>query len=322
MKDIQLSISGRTIPLVKRSADKLEGFNVGEKLSFDFYDGEFRGVKIFFAKPKGKNPTPHKCKIIAERLSNVSHLPVVFILSPGPTYERQRLLEKDVYFVMSDKYANLPMFVAMENVSSRKSPDRLTPVAQYILLYHLQVKNIEGKSTKAVASLMPYSYESVSIGLTCLTDLGLCEKLPIDSRRKAIQFKHSGKNLWNAAGNYLINPVERRFYCDKIESLHTFPICGINALSHYSALNPDQEQWVMMDAKEYRDLHNDGKVINPNEFDGDNIIEIWKYPVVAQLNSSPKWVDRLSLALSLRKDEDPRVEEEVEQMIEKFQWSD
>ena len=35
-----------------------------------------------------------------------------------------------------------------------------TPVAQYLLLYHLQVESIAGKSTKAIASLMPYSYES------------------------------------------------------------------------------------------------------------------------------------------------------------------
>lgn len=320
MWKIQFNISGRSIPLIKRSVDKLEGLNMGEKLSFDFYDGEFKGVSMLFVKPKGKNPTPKKCTLVAERLSQLFLLPIVFILSPGPTYERLRLMEKDVYFVMSDKYANLPMFVAMEKVTSRKIPDKLTPVAQYLLLYHLQIENIEGKSTKAIASLMPYSYESVSIGLTCLTDIGLCEKVSIDSRSRAIRFKSTGRKLWEEAGKFLINPVERHFYCDGVKSRHTFPACGINALSHYSMLNPDPEQWIMMSAKEYRDLHNTGNIIDPNEFDGDTIIEIWKYPVVSRLNFSPEWVDKLSLALSLKEDEDPRVEEEVEQMINRFQW--
>lgn len=316
----QIIISGLAIPLVRRSSDTLEGINIGEKLSFDFYDGIFKGVDMLFVKPKGKNPTPRKCELVAERMNQLFHQPVVFILSPGPTYERQRLMEKDVYFVMSDKYANLPMFVALERVTSRKVPDKLTPVAQYLLLYHLQIESIEGKSTKAIATMMPYSYESVSIGLTCLTDIGLCEKVAIDWRSKSIKFKSAGKRLWEEAGRYLINPVERHYFSDGLRVSRIYPVCGINALSHYSMLNPDPEQWIMMSAREYRDIYSEGKVINPNEFDGETIIEIWKYPVVSRLNSSPAWVDKLSLALSLREDDDPRVAEEVDNMINKFQW--
>lgn len=319
-KESQIIISGMEIPLMGRSSDQLEGINMGEKLSFDFYDGTFKGADILFIKPKGKNPSPRKCGLIAERMSQLFHRPIVFILSPGLTYERLRLMDKGIYFVMSDKYANLPMFVALERVTSRKKPEKLTPVAQYLLLYHLQIESIEGKSTKAIASLMPYSYESVSLGLTCLTDIGLCEKVAIDWRTKSIKFKSEGRRLWEQAGKYLINPVERRYFCDGLTATGTFPVCGINALAHYSMLNPDPEHWIMMGAKEYRDIRSQGKVINPNEFDGEIMIEIWKYPAVTRLNSFPEWVDKLSLALSLRADEDPRVEEEVEQMIENFQW--
>lgn len=319
-KESQIIISGMEIPLMGRSSDQLEGINMGEKLSFDFYDGTFKGAEILFIKPKGKNPSPRKCGLIAERMSQLFHRPIVFILSPGLTYERLRLMDKGIYFVMSDKYANLPMFVALERVTSRKKPEKLTPVAQYLLLYHLQIESIEGKSTKAIASLMPYSYESVSLGLTCLTDIGLCDKVAIDWRTKSIKFKSEGRRLWEQAGKYLINPVERRYFCDGLTATGAFPVCGINALAHYSMLNPDPEHWIMMGAKEYRDIRSQGKVINPNEFDGEIIIEIWKYPAVTRLNSFPEWVDKLSLALSLRADEDPRVEEEVEQMIENFQW--
>lgn len=321
-QDTHLIISGLTMPLKKRSADRLAGINMGEKLSFVFYDGTFKGTDMLFVKPKGKNPTPRKCELVTERMFQLFQLPVVFILSSGPTYERQRLMEKGVYFVMSDKYANLPMLVALERVTNKKIPDKLTPVAQYLLLYHLQIDSIEGKSTKAIASIMPYSYESVSIGLSCLTDIGLCEKVAIDWRSKAIKFKSTGRKLWEYAWKYLINPVERRYFCDGIKMSQRFPVCGINALSHYTMLNPDPEQWIVMSAKEYREINSEGKVINPNEFDGETIIEIWKYPVVSRLESSPEWVDRLSLALSLRADEDPRVEEEIEQMINNFKWKD
>ena len=35
-----------------------------------------------------------------------------------------------------------------------------------------------------------------------------------------------------------------------------------------------------------------------------------------------EWVDRLSLALSLGNDDDPRIEKEVERMINDIQWKD
>ncbi len=320
MTDYQLSILGKPLELVKRTADRLRGINMGEKLSFDFYDGLFKGVEMLFVKPKGKNPTPRKCALVSERLMQLFGVPVVFILSPGPGYERQRLLEKDVYFIMSDRYANLPMLVAMEKVTTRKQPERLTPVAQYILLYHLEIESLEGKSSKAIASLMPYSYESVSIGITCLTDIGLCEKVPLDSRSNAIRFKSSGKQLWEEAGKFLIDPVEKRIFCDGLSSDKVFPVCGINALAHYSMLNPDSEKWVMMTGSEFRRNSGEGMIVNPNEFDGDIIIETWKYPAVSRKDEPVEWVDPLSLVLSLRKGEDPRVEEETEQIINNFKW--
>ena len=320
MIDNHISILGKTVELIKRPADKLKGINMGEKLTFDFFDGLFRGEELLFVKPKSINPTPRKCALVSERLMQLFGLPVVFILAPGPGYERQRLLEKDVYFIMSDKYANLPMLVAMEKVTGRKIPERLTPVAQYILLYHLEIENIDGKSTKAIASLMPYSYESVSIGLTCLSDVGLCEKVAIDARSKAIRFNSAGKLLWNEAGKYLIDPVEKKIFCDGLNSEKEFPVCGINAMAHYSMLNKDPEKWIMMTGGEYRQSMGEGSIVNPNEFDGDIIIEIWKYPSVRRKDTAVEWVDPLSLVLSLKKDDDPRVEEETEHIINNFKW--
>ena len=46
----------------------------------------------------------------------------------------------------------------------------------------------------------------------------------------------------------------------------------------------------------------------PNIYDGNYIIEVWKYPVVSKMGDKSQWVDRLSLVLSLRDDDDPRVE--------------
>ena len=84
MIDNHISILGKTVELIKRPADKLKGINMGEKLTFDFFDGHFRGEELLFVKPKTVNPTPRKCALVSERLMQLFGLPVVFILAPGP----------------------------------------------------------------------------------------------------------------------------------------------------------------------------------------------------------------------------------------------
>ena len=88
-------------------------------------------------------------------------------------------MDKGVYFIMSERYAYLPMVVALEKTANRKKATVLTPVAQFLLLYHLEVGSIEGLTASEIAPLVPYSYASVTLGITCLTDLGLCKKLQL-----------------------------------------------------------------------------------------------------------------------------------------------
>ncbi|MGN0191527.1 MAG: hypothetical protein ACI39U_07730 [Candidatus Cryptobacteroides sp.] len=277
---------------------------------------------MLFIQPKKENPTPRNCKIIGSHLAELFGLPAVFILKPGPTYERMRLMNQGVYFVMSDRYVHLPTVIAMEKTSNRRKTEKLTPVAQYLLLYHLQVRSLEGLTAKDISLMMPYSYESVALGITCLVDVGLCRKHREGQRSKNIHFEAKSRELWSRAQNVLLSPVEKRILCDAISMDKKHPICGINALAHYTMLNPDSEMMVMMTGKEYRNAIANGDIYNMNPYDGNVIIEIWKYPSIVDEGESESWVDRLSLALSLREDTDPRVEKEVERLIDEMVWKD
>lgn len=318
--DKQVLIAGQTINLTERIPDNLNGTNVGERMTFNFYDGSFHGVDMLFVAPKKDNPTPRNCQIYASRFNRIFQEPVVFLLHPAPAYERERLMQKDIFFIMSDKFANLPMLVALQRISNRKAAERLSPVAQYLLLYHLQVSSLEGKSAREIAALVPYSYESVALGLTCIEDLGLGEKIQLDAKSKGIHFHKEGKELWDKAQPFLMNPVEKTVFCDGLDGADEYPVCGINALAHYSHLNPDSERWIMATVREYRSLAKSGAMINQNEFDGSIILEVWKYPPVASKEEQCEWVDKLSLALSLQDDHDPRVEKEVEYIIDTMKW--
>ena len=320
MKDIV--ILGRPIHLQERSKAQMKGVTIGDSLTYKFYDGEFHGMPLLFAEPKGKVAAPRSLSVTASNLTSLFQLPTVFLLTVCPAYERQRLIDKDVYFIVSDKYVHLPMLLANERIRKTKQAKALTPVAQYLLLYHQQIESIEGLAARDIENTIPYSYASITLGVTCLEDLGLCQKVSDGSKRKVIHFDKTGKELWEQAQPLLVNPVEERIYCDELLTEELFTTCGINALAHYTRLNPDPERTIMMTVKQLRDLRASGALVRPNEYDGNIIIEAWKYPPVTSIGTKAEWVDRLSLAISLREDADPRVEGEVERLIYDMEWKD
>ena len=322
IKTKEIAILGRPIQLQERSKAQMEGATIGDLLTYKFYDGEFHGMPLLFAEPKGKVATPRCLSVTANNLTSLLQLPIVFLLPACPAYERQRLIDKDVYFVVSEKYVHLPMLLANERVRKTKQAKTLTPVAQYLLLYHLQIGSIEGMAARDIEDKIPYSYASITLGLTCLEDLGLCKKVAEASKRKVIHFDMKGMNLWEQAQPFFVNPVEERIYCDGLLSDDSFPECGINALAHYTRLNPDPERTIMMSVKQLRNFKSSEALVRPNEFDGNIIIEAWKYPPVTATGVKAEWVDKLSLAISLREDEDPRVEGEVERLINETEWKD
>lgn len=320
MKDV--IILGRPVQLQERNKAQMKGVTIGDSLAYKFYDGEYHGMSLLFAEPKGKVAAPRSLSITASNLTSLFQRPTVFLLPACPAYERQRLIDKDVYFVVSDKYVHLPMLLANERIRKTKQAKSLTPVAQYLLLYHLQIGSLEGLAARDMEDKIPYSYASITLGITCLEDLELCQKVSDGSKRKVILFDKKGKDLWEQAQPLLINPVEERLFCDELLSEGHFPICGINALAHYTMLNPDPERIIMMTVKQLRDFRASGALIRPNDYDGNIIIEAWKYSPVTSMDAGIEWVDRLSLAISLREDSDPRVEGEVERLINDIEWKD
>ena len=307
VKTKDIVILGRPLQLQERSKAQMKGVTIGDSLAYKFYDGEFHGMSLLFAEPKGKVASPRSLSVTASNLTSLLQRPTVFLLPTCPAYERQRLIDKDVY---------LPMLLANERIRKTKQAKALTPVAQFLLLYHLQIESIEGLAARDLEDKLPYSYASITLGITCLEDLGLCQKVADGSKRKVIRFDKTGKDLWEQAQSVLINPVEERIFCDDLLSDGHYPACGINALAHYTWLNPDPERIIMMTVKQLRDFRSSGTLVPPNEFDGNIIIEAWKYPPVTKIGAEAEWVDRLSLAVSLRDNYDARVQGELTRLIE------
>ena len=61
VKTKDIVILGRPLQLQERSKAQMKGVTIGDSLAYKFYDGEFHGMSLLFAEPKGKIASQSIC---------------------------------------------------------------------------------------------------------------------------------------------------------------------------------------------------------------------------------------------------------------------
>ena len=79
IKTKDIVILGRPVQLQERSKAQMKGATIGDSLTYKFYDGEFHGMSLLFAEPKGKVATPHSLSVTASKLISLFQRPTVYI---------------------------------------------------------------------------------------------------------------------------------------------------------------------------------------------------------------------------------------------------
>jgi hypothetical protein len=311
-----ISILGIQVKLVPLQRNRLKGLNADLLLRFAYYTAVFNHQDLCVIQSKrNETITPLKYKKITEQIEKITDMPVVVLMESLPYRERERLINQGVYFIVSDRYAFLPSLIANVRVKEKEhQPSGLTPVAQYLLLYYLSENQNVEFTIRQLEAILPYNYVALARAVVNLEDLQLCQTQKDDTGTKIIRFEQNKRELWKKTQKYLSSPVKKIFYMDTLPDKY-FKISGINALAHYSHLNPEQDESIAIWDKNFVDLS-----IQSNEIEGIYKIELWKYPPFIPDQIDTKFVDKLSLYLSLKNEPDARVEKELELLIENMPW--
>lgn len=314
MDMVEVKVAGKVLTLSPMKKEELKGIPIDTKLKFQFYRAIFNeNAFCLLETKKEENHASVDCLRLAGRLKVILHLPVVFLFRNLQFVERNRLIDRGVYFIVSDKFAFLPFLIINYKETIHKKAEELSSVAQYILLYHLQIDDMNGWSMADMGEKLPYTYVTISRAFKNLEELRLC-KIEMDEKRvKRIFFEGTKNEVWERSLPFLKNPIKKKLYCDDIVTNLPFIEGGVTALAHYTSLNPDETKTYVMDAKGYKDLQRNSIFVNRNDVEGSIIIEIWNYPPLHQ-----DYADPISLYLTLRNDRDPRTEKELEIMINKL----
>lgn len=313
-----ISILGIQTALIPIQRSGLKGLNADVLLRFFFYTAVFNNQSLCIIRAKNgeEQLSPMKYKRITEQVEAVVGMPVAVLLEDSLIYvQRERLINQGVYFIISDKYAFLPSLIVNAQVKKKKRSDKLAPAAQYILLYYLSDENAKNKFTiKELEEITPYNYVAVTRAVSNLEDCGLCRVETDSSRTKQISFGESKRELWDNAQKYMSSPVKKILFSDikpKVETIAS----GVNALSHYSHLNPEQYDTLAIWDKHFKPVNGEY-----NDIEGLYTIEIWRYPTTMPFQEDNGVVDKLSLYLAMKDEADPRIEKELDIIIEEMAW--
>lgn len=307
-----LIIGSERITLSALSRTEIRGIWLDAVAKYAFWKASIHEEDWFVLELKADAEpyTPVQCARLSEKLQEANGCKVLYYFDSLDFNKRERLMAQDVFFVVGRKYVYMPGIIINSRSAAKEKVKELTAVAQYLLLYHLQEHSLESMSAREMEQLLPYKYVTITLAMQVLEDLDICEIRVDDDKTKRLHFTESGRALYERILPLLMNPIKKSFFCDEVQA--KFAISGINALSRYSMLAPERMQTLAVEEKGVNLKSKDAPFIGMNPWDGAYRVEIWKYPPI----SKDGVVDRLSLALTLMDDEDPRVQKELKLMLE------
>lgn len=259
-------------------------------------------------------------ELIEEKL----HCKSAVVLQEIERFQRQRLIEKRVQFIIPEKQMFLPFWlidIKEDFPTKREKKETLSPSSQMILLWYLLDHNTKiDFSTKSFKELaLHFDYSAMTITKTAdeLLSHGLCE-LVENGKEKFIHFNQVKQELWHEAEPYLVDPVLKTIYIDELPNGIGHVKSNQSALSEYTEMNPSSQKYYAIDKTVYYGLKKTGAFKESNEREGKYCIEVWKYnPDIFMeiVHNDDFAVDPLSLYLSLKNSPDERTEYALENLI-------
>jgi len=269
-------------------------------------------ICLLIAKDWENIPTPDQLSKQMLFVTQKIELPVVYVCDKIVSYNLKRMIQKGINFIIPNQQLFIPVLMMNLRRTSEKIPQKavlLTPLAQFLLLYHLQKEKLNGFTTQQLTDKFTQPYRTVNRAVKNLEELKLCNL--VGGREKQVQFTRKGKDLWVLAQDFLQNPVERHLFTDRILNEKQACVSNINALAYYTMMNNEERYYFAVN----KDIP---KELETNKYAGDNTIEVWRYNPEPLSNNG--FVDRLSLFLLFKNETDERIQGELEQMINKLQW--
>ncbi len=307
-----LVVHTRSIPATEQSALPLflkhvYFFNKGKLLSREI---------IFLEKKSGEHLTANQLRKHGEMVEKAFNRPVVFVLPFLESYNRKRLIQKQVAFIIPGKQLFIPqLLIDLREFrqSVQKHGEKLLPAAQCLLMFHLIKENIETLNLKTLAQKLGYTQTTITRAVRVLVENDIAK---IEGKKeKWLILGQDKKALWQKALPLLQSPVKKLYYLDNLAKHDSVYKASYSALSFYTDMAEDDKKYLAVSQSDFKILKEKKQIDVVNSVEGAVHLEIWKY--APGILTDNQVVDPLSLYLSYQDVKDERVQKELERLLER-----
>jgi hypothetical protein len=281
-----------------------------------YYVLELDGHKLLLAFTKDKvSKTALQLKKQSQIISKSMRMKVIFGMDTQSPLLRKRLVQEKVNFIMPGSRLYLPeLLMDIKEVASKPPifSEQLSPSAQLLLLYHIQVDSLEPFSFKEIAQKLGYAPKTITKIATELKGKDFCKVT--GTKEKRFSFEINRKQLWKIVEPHMQSPIYKTFYSNRKKDLY-FYRSGASALFHYFPIYSPEKTVYAIFRPEFEAIEENKYWDFLDEIEGDIQIEVWKYNPA--LLSSNGYIDLLSLYLYYRDSNDERIKVEIREMIQK-----
>ncbi len=289
---------------------------------YRFAQAELLGVHallVIDTNPEEQSPATVRKHL--DILQTKQQADVIYVRTRVAAYNRKRLIEQKVPFIVPGNQMYLPMLAIDLREHFRRLREEsptFSPSTQVVVLHALLHDAGQVLIPAEMAQQLGYSAMTMTRAFDELEAASLAE-VTIRGRERCLRFNGGRREIWDKAQPFLRSPVSRRLFIRQTDSAKGAISAGLTALSHHSMLGAPAYPTYALSREDWKALRQQHKIIEIPAQDPDaSEIEVWWYSPA--LFAEHGIVDPLSLYLSLKADHDERTEAALEEMMEKFQW--
>lgn len=247
---------------------------------------------------------------------------LIYLCSSVSAYNRKRLIEQKVPFVVPGNQMYLPMLGIDLREHFRQirsaAPGKLSPSTQAVVL-HALLHGPKDYTPSRLANQLGYTVMTLTRAFDELASLGLGEVVT-EGRERVLRFSDGKKDLWQRSREFMRSPVKKRTFIRPLEQRWCGTPAGLTALAHFTLLAPPSTPVYAVSLDDWKSMKLTNAILElPAAEAQSHEVEIWNYSPLL-FKEEDDVVDRFSLYLSLQDNVDERVQSALEKMMEEVLW--
>lgn len=281
-----------------------------------------QGVVLAFA-PSAQRPPLSEIRRWMDKVRAVSGKPVIYGTDALASYERKRLIEHRVPFVVPGNQLYLPdLGLDLREYFRQRAPaaeEALSPSAQAVLISVLLRQPWQAEwQASAIGSALGYTAMTMSRVVRELAKTGLAKPYAV-GRSRWLRMDSHPRQIWERAAPLMRTPVKRTVWVPgSANAVEQLRLAGLSALSRHTLVAEPTTVVYAAGPAEWKAASKVGMQVLPEPTPAAHEWQLWAYSPA--LGPERATVDPLSLILSLQDSTDDRVRMALDELKEQLPW--